>query len=295
MIAGAAVEPRPRVALVLGAGGIRGCAHAGAIGVLREAGIAIDLVVGASVGSIFGLALAAGTPTERLYAVIRRSVGLELTRFYAGRLRADRRNPIARLVWDAGAGKTFADLSLPFAAVATDMATHRAVPLTTGSVLRAVEASIAVPFIARPVAIDGRYYLDGGLLEAAPVSIARALGADIVIAVCLSGDLRAPAVVRERMRVRAVIEHLGRRPIVGRRLHHQVRFGCRLYAASPGRSRADGAGDVEIWPEFGRISPNALAGTARCLDAGISAAEAALPAIRAAIRGWSHDGRHQRA
>src|SRR5947209_8096242 len=165
MVAETAHPSRPRIGLVLGAGGVRGCAHAGAIGVLREAGVPIDYVVGASVGSIFGLALAAGLPTEYIQGVIRKSSGFELFRFYAGRLRADRRNPIAQMVWDAGAGKRFEDLKLPFAAMATDMETGKLVAFSRGPVVPAIEASIALPFIARPARIGGRYYIDGGIMD----------------------------------------------------------------------------------------------------------------------------------
>src|SRR5947209_7004619 len=172
MVAETAHPSRPRVGLVLGAGGVRGCAHAGVIGVLREAGVPIDLVVGASVGSIFGLALAAGLPTDYMQGVIRQSSGLELFRFYAGRLRADRPNPISRMVWDAGGGKRFEDLRLPFAAMATDMETSKLVAFTRGPVIPAVEASIAVPFIAKPARIGNRYYVDGGIIDTLPVPVA---------------------------------------------------------------------------------------------------------------------------
>src|SRR5579872_5032358 len=116
---------RPTIGLVLGAGGIRGCAHAGAITVLRENEVPIDLVVGASVGAMFGLALAAGLPTERIAHLAREATPLDIFRFYAGRLRAGRRNPLARLLHDAGDGRTFQDLALPFAVLGTDMATGR--------------------------------------------------------------------------------------------------------------------------------------------------------------------------
>src|SRR5450759_5812919 len=85
---------RSTIGLVLGAGGIRGCAHAGALQVLDEAGIRPDLVVGASVGALFGLALAAGISSHRMAQVIGQSSSFDIARFYiAGRLRTDRRNP----------------------------------------------------------------------------------------------------------------------------------------------------------------------------------------------------------
>jgi len=96
---------RPLVGLVLGAGGIRGCAHAGVIHVLHQANVPIDLVVGASTGAIFGLALAGGLSPEHIARVAQEATPLDFMRFYAGRLRAGRHNPIARMLHDA-AGQT---------------------------------------------------------------------------------------------------------------------------------------------------------------------------------------------
>ncbi|HEX8919604.1 MAG TPA: patatin-like phospholipase family protein, partial [Chloroflexota bacterium] len=146
-VPGATHSSKRKVGLVLGAGGIRGCAHAGVIQVLHEAGVPIDLVVGASVGSIFGLGMAAEAPTEHIVRAARDATPLDMFLFYAGRLRTDRRNLAARLLREAGEGKTFADLPLPFAVMATDMTTHQTVAIDHGPVLPAVEASIALPFI----------------------------------------------------------------------------------------------------------------------------------------------------
>src|SRR5436309_3089078 len=77
-------DVRPRVGLVLGAGGIRGCAHGGAISVLREAEVPVDLVVGVSIGAMFGLGVAAGLPTEYIAGVAREATSLDIIRFYAG-------------------------------------------------------------------------------------------------------------------------------------------------------------------------------------------------------------------
>jgi predicted acylesterase/phospholipase RssA len=281
---------RPRVGLVLGAGGVRGCAHAGAIRVLRDAEIPIDYVVGASVGSIFGLSLAAGVPPERPEAIVRRSTALDMMRFYAGRLRLDRANPFARLVWEAGSGRSFEDLPTPFTVMATDMETHEVVAIDRGPVLPAIEASIAVPFVARPAEIDGRFYVDGGLLDTAPVHVARRMGADLVIAICLGGNLRAPTVVRERPRLRAAMERIGRSGRAGRRLSHQLRFGAALMAATCDPPRVALDADIAIWPSFGSVRPNSMVGARFCLDQGIQATEEALPAIRELLEQASSAG-----
>jgi len=272
---------RPTIALVLGAGGIRGCAHAGAITVLQENEIPIDLVVGASVGAIFGLALAAEVPAERIAWLARESTPLDMFRFYAGRLRVDRRNPIARLVHEAADGKTFEDLAMPFAVLGTDMHTGKPHIINRGPVLPAVEASIALPFIARPVAIGDRHYLDGGLIDTAPTGVARELGAERVIAICLGYNYPAPAFLRRRPWTRSVLERFGRqrRPIAGR-FHDQVQFGCRLCAAAYNPPLPALDADVAIWPDFGGLNPNSIFGARFCHDQGEAATRAALPQLR---------------
>lgn len=277
---------RSTVGLVLGAGGIRGCAHAGALQVLDEAGIRPDLVVGASVGAMFGLALAAGVSPHRMARVIADAGPFDIARFYLlGRLRADRRNPIARLLSDAADGKTFDDLELPFAVLATDMETGVPTVLRSGPVLRAVEASIALPFVARPVEIDGRFYVDGGLFDTAPVGVARSLGADRVITVCLGYNYLAPRFLRRRPWTRPLLERLGRATMPATAgLGHQFRFGCRLCAASFDPPLPATDADVAIWPEFGRIGPNSMVGARFCYEQGVTATRAAIPALTALVR-----------
>ncbi|HEX6510150.1 MAG TPA: patatin-like phospholipase family protein [Chloroflexota bacterium] len=271
----------PRLGLVLGAGGVRGCAHAGAVSVLHEAGIRPDLVVGASVGAIFGLAVAAGVTAERMAQVIHDSGQLDLVRFYfAGRLRTDRRNPIARLVAEAGDGKTFADLPLPFAVLATDMETGEPTVLDSGPVLPAVEASIALPFIARPVELGGRFYVDGGLLDTAPVRVARKMGAGWVIAICLGNNYSAPRLFRKRPWTRQILERLGEAgELTAARFRDQVRFSCRLCAATFDPPLPAQDADIAIWPEFGRIGPNSMVGSRFCYEQGVKATWQAMPDI----------------
>lgn len=292
---------RPVVGLVLGAGGIRGAAHAAVIQVLQQAGIPIDLVVGASVGAMYGLALAAGLPADELARKARTTTPLDLARFYAGRLRPSRFNPIGRMLLEAGAGKDFADLDMPFAVMATDLARGTTDMLTSGPVLPAVQASISLPFIARPVEIGGRYYVDGGLLETLPVRAARVMGVDLVIGVCLGYNYIAPAIFRRHPSSRTILERLGppepetdlsefetglselETGWPGRRfrvpLIEQVRSFARLNAATFDPPPPSTEADVTIWPEFGRVGPNSLVGSAFCFEQGLRAARDALPRI----------------
>jgi predicted acylesterase/phospholipase RssA len=272
-----ASDTRPRTGLVLGAGGIRGCAHAGVIAVLREAEVPVDLVVGASVGAMFGVAVAAGRPSERIVQAVRDTRPRDIFSFYAGRLRTTRSNPIARLLLDAAGGKTFDDLEIPFAVVATDMATGKLGVIDRGPVLQAVQAGIALPFIARPVPWEGAHYLDGGMVDTAPVSVARAMGADRVIAVCLGYNYAAPLALRRRPWTRNLLDLLGRqqRP-PGGSLLDQVRFMFRLYAALYDPPLPAQDADIAIWPELGRLNPNSIFGADLALEAGFQAAREAV-------------------
>jgi predicted acylesterase/phospholipase RssA len=253
--------------------------------VLREAGVPIDYVVGVSVGSIFGLGLAADLPTSYIHAVVRNNSAFEMFRFYAGRLRADRRNPIARMVWEAGGGRQFEDLPTEFAVVATDMETARPVAFTRGPIVPALEASIALPFIAKPACIDGRYYVDGGIIDTAPVPIARNMGADIVIAVCLGLQFAAPAFMRSRPWTRNLVDRMAVLPGAGPRLRDQIRFGCRVFSEIYDVRPTAADADIAIWPEFGPIRPNGMRGAERCLEQGIRAAEEALPTVLELLQG----------
>lgn len=272
--------PRPVVGLVLGAGGVRGSAHAAVIQVLRDAEIPIDLVVGASVGSLYALAVAAGIAPETLVHIVRSTTPMDLIRFYAGRLRPGRSNPVGRLLLETGAGKEFSDLELPLAVMATDVFAGSTVAFTTGPVLPAVQASIALPFFSTPVEINGRYYVDGGLLETLPVGVARAMGADLVIGVCLGYNYHAPAAFRRRLWTRAVLERVGRQnrrsrvPTVD-----QVRFFARLCVAAFDPPPPSADADVTIWPEVNHIGTNSPTGSAFCFEQGMEAARAALPRI----------------
>jgi predicted acylesterase/phospholipase RssA len=250
------------------------------IAVLREAGVRIDLVVGASIGAMFGLGLAAGIPAERMVETVRVSRPIDIFRFYTGGLNPRGNNPIARLLRDAGEGKDFCDLEMPFAVTATDMETHRQVVINSGPVLDAVRASICLPLIGRPVRINGRYHLDGGLIDTAPVSVAREMGAERVIAVCLGTNYRAPGWVRRNPWTRPMLEWAGRqrRPPAGR-LTDTVRFGARLFVTSLDPPMPAQDADIVIWPDLGPLSPTSMFGAQFALERGMEAARQALASI----------------
>lgn len=183
-------RPRPRVGLALGSGSARGWAHVGVIRALEEAGIRPDLVCGTSIGALVGAAYAAGE-LDRFEAWL---LDLRMTDVLAfldvhlngGLIKGERlmeffrRNFIDRPVEELGK---------PFGAVATALHTGAEVWLREGSTIDAVRASIALPALFSPVARNGQVLVDGGLVNPVPVSLARAMGADVVIAVDLNTDL----------------------------------------------------------------------------------------------------------
>ncbi|MGB4928244.1 MAG: patatin-like phospholipase family protein [Giesbergeria sp.] len=181
---------KPVVGLALGSGSARGWAHIGVIRALQQAGIQPDLVCGSSIGAVVGAAYALG----------------ELDRFEQWALGLTGRTVFSFMDFKLSGGmlkgekvidffrRNFSDrdieaLDMPFAAVATALHSGSEVWLRSGSTADAVRASMALPGLFTPAQRDGRLLVDGGLVNPVPVSLARAMGADIVIAVDLNADI----------------------------------------------------------------------------------------------------------
>ena len=181
---------KPRLGLVLGSGSARGWAHIGVIRALEEAGIRPDIVCGCSIGAFVGAAYADGDLDKLEQWVAGLSwqdvLGLMDVGLNGGLIKGEK---LMAFFESHFVDVDMQDLPLPFACVATDLASGREVWLREGSVAAAVRASIALPGLFTPVARDGRLLVDGGLVNPVPVSLARALGADVVIAVDLGSDM----------------------------------------------------------------------------------------------------------
>jgi NTE family protein len=181
------VAPR-RIGLALGSGSARGLAHVGVLRALEEAGIAVEVIAGTSIGALIGAVHAAGR-LDSLAATFRALDWPRMLSFFdvvlpkSGLIDGAR---IAAMVREHVPSATIEALSRPYAAVATDLATGEEVVIREGDVIEAVRASISVPGIFTPVRRDGRILVDGGLVNPVPVTAARALGADVVIAVDLN-------------------------------------------------------------------------------------------------------------
>jgi NTE family protein len=186
VIAPPVAKPAPKIALVLGGGGTRGFAHVGVIKALEAQGIVPDIVVGTSVGSAIGALYAAGYNGFQLQDM---SIPMKQERVIAWSL-PNRGlftgKPLQDFINQAVKQQPMEKLRRTFAAVATDLASGEKIVFRTGNTGVAVSASCAVPGIFQPVVINGKSYVDGGLVRPVPVSDARALGADFVIAVNIS-------------------------------------------------------------------------------------------------------------
>jgi NTE family protein len=181
---------RPRIGLALGSGSARGWSHIGVIRVLERAGISPDIVCGTSIGALVGAAYAAGE-LDRLEPWVKGLTwqavfGLLDFRMGGGLIEGGKLIEFFRTHYqDEG----IAQLKKSFACVATELYTGREVWLREGSVIDSVRASTAMPGLFAPAQLDGRLLVDGGLVNPVPVSLCRAMGADIVIAVDLNWDL----------------------------------------------------------------------------------------------------------
>ncbi|HHH35827.1 MAG TPA: patatin [Gammaproteobacteria bacterium] len=183
----------PRIGLALGSGSSRGWAHIGIIRELAACGIRPHVICGCSIGAIVGASHAAGR-LDRLEAWVRTLSRRELARFFeldftlSGFVDADRfRDFLRQHVCDDDL--LIESLPLPFATVSTQLETGREIWFTEGPVMHAVIASIALPGLFPPVRHLGHWLVDGGLVNPVPVSLCHALGAEVVIAVNLNGDI----------------------------------------------------------------------------------------------------------
>ncbi|MBU4509868.1 patatin-like phospholipase family protein, partial [bacterium] len=179
-----------KIGLALGGGSARGFAHIGVIQVLQAYGIPIDIIAGTSIGSLVGSLYAAGDSIENMekaVLLLNKRKMLSLMDFTIPRSGLIRGNKIENMLIDWGLeDKTFDELNIPFAAVATDIESGERVILHQGKVADAVRASISIPGIFIPVKYDDRYLVDGGVVDPVPVDLAKKMGADIVIAVSLA-------------------------------------------------------------------------------------------------------------
>jgi len=251
---------RRKVGLALSGGAARGFAHLGVLQVLEREGVPIDCIAGTSAGSVVGVAYAAGVRGERLMELARQVRWRRVARPVWPRYGLVSFAGLEALLIQSIGDRTFADLELPYACVAADLATGDPVVLREGRVAPAVRASCSVAGFVSPVEVGGRWLTDGGAINNLPISVVRSLGAEVVIAV----DLVVP---------------LGRRP---RDLLEITSVAIEMLIAHA--SDRPETADVYVPVPLASLGSLVRLSTAdKTMAAGRRAAERALPAIRAAV------------
>lgn len=187
---GAVEQRKPVVGLALGSGSARGWAHIGIIQQLEDMGISPQVVVGTSIGALVGAVYVSGRLEEFADWVskltFRDVIGFLDVGFNGGVVKGEK---LFNFFREQHQNPDIEELDKKFATVATDMKLGREVWIQEGNVLDAARASCALPGLFSPFKYNDRWMLDGGLVNPVPVSVCRALGADIVIAVNLNGQL----------------------------------------------------------------------------------------------------------
>jgi NTE family protein len=309
----AAKHNGPLIGLVLGSGGARGFAHIGIIRTLVAHGIVPDIVVGTSIGALVGGCYANsqidGLETWARALTMRRVIGFLDVKFGGAGLISGAR--LAARLADAFGTTSIEELPIRFAAIATEVGTGHEVWLARGSLALALRASYALPGIFPPVSVGGRWLVDGALVNPVPVSVARAFGARIVIAVNLNADRfdRGATIAShgsdpedeksEPPPAKARNGFFGLRGMFGaeRTLKRQILVG----PARPGFSSvmieafnimqdrltrmrlAGDPPDVHITPRIGHLSWLDFHHAAEAIDVGQAAAEKALDSISDAV------------
>jgi NTE family protein len=182
-----------RLGLALGSGSSRGWAHIGVIRALEERGITPDVVCGTSIGALVGAAYASGE-LDRLEKWVTGLAWTNVVRLMdltwrGGLIRGTRLFTLFRTIFQE---REISELPVPYGAIATELHSGRELWLRQGNVLEAVRASCAMPGLFTPVVRDGTVLVDGGLVNPVPVSMCRALGAELVVAVDLSWGKLGP-------------------------------------------------------------------------------------------------------
>jgi len=238
----AAPPARPSVGLALSGGGARGGAHIGVLKALEELRVPVDYVAGTSIGAIIGGFYVSGMSVADLEQLVEslewETAFLNVTPRELKSFRRKRDDDsflvnqkpglndgefelpfglvqgqvvdmiISRETLRASQAENFDQLAIPFRAVAGDIATGEAVVLGSGSLARAIRASMSIPAALSPIEIDGRLLVDGGIAMNLPVEVAREIGADVVVAVDISSDLLARETLRSLLDITSQLTNM---------------------------------------------------------------------------------------
>lgn len=250
---------RPVVALALGSGGDRGFAHIGVIKVLEANNIKVDLVLGTSAGSVVGALYAGGYDGVALEKLALEMDREKLKDFDFSRRGYVRGEQLQDFINRALKNRSIEQLDKPFVAIATQLSSGRAVAFNRGNTGMAVRASSSIPGVFYPVIIQGEEYVDGDLKKPVPVTIAREMGADFIIAVDISQQPKDSPALLDIIDILKQSLRIMRQSILSQEL---------------------ASAQVVIRPVIGMTPEIDAASKLHLIKAGEEAATAALPMIR---------------
>ncbi len=271
-----------RVGLALSAGGAKGLAHVGALRCFERAGLEFDLIAGTSMGGIVGGLIAAGRDSVGLLASfqaftrnIRRTL-LDFTLPEVSLLRGEKKR---RAIREQTGEREIQDLVLPFWTVAADLVTGREVVFSHGPLWQALDATSAIPAVFPPVALYDQVLVDGWVVNPLPADILRREGADIVIAVDTSAGVDPTVRTDQHGNALQRLRHRLANPAIVRVVLRAMEVGARE------RTLANLAlVDAAVQPDLTAFSVADVQHVGEIVERGEAAAEAALPAIRAAMQ-----------
>lgn len=269
-----------RIGLALGSGAAYGYTIIGVLRVFEREGIPVDVMAGTSMGALIGSFHAAGKNADELEGIARsitkrwlyERMFWDLTIPRAGMLAGQ---TVTAFLRDVLGDIEFSELPTPFAAVATDILTGNEVVVNTGKVFRAVRASISLPIVFTPYEHQGRYLVDGGLVNPVPTSVVRSMGADILISINLTS----------KPELRRALPGLRRAFLAGSHGPNMIEvFFKMIYTMQYeiAQARAESA-QVTITPETRNFLWTEFHRAAELIRVGEEAAEPAIPKIKALL------------
>lgn len=262
--------PQPaKIAVVLGAGASKGFAHIGVLKVLETQKIPIHMIVGTSAGSVVGSLYAYGHDAFKLQNMalqIEKKDVIDLTIPDNGFIKGEK---LEQYINRSVRNTSIENLMIRFYAVATEVTTGEEVVFATGNTGKAVRASCSIPGIFQPVVMSGKTYVDGGVVSPVAVDVARRYGADVVIAVDISGGVAGAAPQGTMDTILQAIDIM-----YAKIAAFQIRNA-----------------DIVIQPKVGYIGFSDLSKRHEAILEGEKAAVVALPAIQEIIEKLKQEGR----
>lgn len=183
---------RKKLGLALGSGGARGVSHVGFLQALQENGVRADYVTGCSMGAIVGALYCAGIDMKTVKNKVLKLKLSQIASLNVAPIHANglfRLNKARKLLEEYLGDKTFDELEIPFCCVAVDMIAGNLVTLNEGNVIDSIIASSSIPGAFTPVLKEGMMLVDGGVLERVPTKELKQMGAEVIVAIDVLGDL----------------------------------------------------------------------------------------------------------